>query len=167
MDGAVGGHRDEHQVDHGEHRHEGEELALPGNPEIEDGPFLRLPEHQVTFTPDQERQARKMLDILQQAGASPPARDDVEAHVGASPELTQALLDRGELVEVAADLVYPREVYDVIVDEVTTTIRARGPITVAAVRDLFDTSRKFALAILAHLDERKVTRRVGDERVLY
>ena len=34
------------------------------------------------------------------------------------------------------------------------------------VRDLFDTSRKYALALMAHLDERKITRRVGDERVL-
>jgi selenocysteine-specific elongation factor len=134
---------------------------------VEDGPFLRLPEHAVTFTPEQERQARQIVDALRGGAASPPARDDVEAHVGASPELTQALLDRGELVEVAADLVYPRDVYDVLVDEVSKTIRERGPITVAAVRDLFDTSRKFALAILAHLDERKVTRRVGDERVLY
>ena len=33
-------------------------------------------------------------------------------------------------------------------------------------RDLFDTSRRYALALLSHLDERKVTRRVGDERVL-
>jgi selenocysteine-specific elongation factor len=38
---------------------------------------------------------------------------------------------------------------------------------VAGVRDLFDTSRKYALALMGHLDERKVTRRVGDERVLH
>ncbi|MDP8921529.1 MAG: SelB C-terminal domain-containing protein, partial [Chloroflexota bacterium] len=134
---------------------------------VEAGPFLRLPEHAVTFTPEQERQARLILEALEAGGASPPSRDEVEARFGASPELTQALLDRGDLVEVASDLVYPREVYATIVDEVTKTIRERGPITVASVRDLFDTSRKFALAILAHLDERKITRRVGDERVLY
>jgi len=38
---------------------------------------------------------------------------------------------------------------------------------VAGVRDLTGTSRKYSLAILAHLDERRVTRRVGDDRVLY
>jgi len=32
---------------------------------------------------------------------------------------------------------------------------------------LFRTSRKYALALLAYLDERKVPRRVGDERVLF
>jgi len=34
------------------------------------------------------------------------------------------------------------------------------------VRDLFDTSRKYALAFLEYLDAKGVTRRVGDERVL-
>jgi selenocysteine-specific elongation factor len=131
------------------------------------GPLLRLPEHAVAFTPEQQQVAERLLDRLRRAGASPPGRDELEAQLGASPELTQALLDRGELVEVAADLVYPRDVYDVLVDEIATTIRRRGPITVAGVRDLFDTSRKYALALLGHLDERKVTRRVGDERVLY
>jgi selenocysteine-specific elongation factor len=38
--------------------------------------------------------------------------------------------------------------------------------TVAQVRDAFNASRKYALAIMEHLDERKITRRVGDERVL-
>jgi selenocysteine-specific elongation factor len=45
-------------------------------------------------------------------------------------------------------------------------IRAHGSMTVAQVRDQFGTSRKYALALMERLDELKVTRRVGDERVL-
>ena len=36
----------------------------------------------------------------------------------------------------------------------------------AAVRDAFNTSRRYAIAILEHLDETRVTRRQGDDRVL-
>jgi selenocysteine-specific elongation factor len=43
---------------------------------------------------------------------------------------------------------------------------AQGKITVAEVRDLFSTSRKYALALMEHLDALGVTKRVGDERVL-
>jgi selenocysteine-specific elongation factor len=32
---------------------------------------------------------------------------------------------------------------------------------------MFNTSRKYAIAFLEHLDEARVTRRVGDERVLW
>jgi selenocysteine-specific elongation factor len=34
------------------------------------------------------------------------------------------------------------------------------------VRDLFDTSRKYALALLEYLDAKGITKRVGDERIL-
>jgi selenocysteine-specific elongation factor len=37
---------------------------------------------------------------------------------------------------------------------------------VAEVRDRFKTSRKYALALMEHLDEQGVTLRSGDERVL-
>jgi len=39
-------------------------------------------------------------------------------------------------------------------------------VTLAQVRDLLGTSRKYAQALLEHMDEERITRRVGDERVL-
>ena len=59
-----------------------------------------------------------------------------------------------------------RETYDAMVKGITDYIRAHGSITVAQVRDQFGTSRKYALALMERLDELKITRRVGDERVL-
>ena len=41
-----------------------------------------------------------------------------------------------------------------------------GSITVAQVRDMFQTSRKYALALMEHLDAIGVTKREGDQRVL-
>ena len=38
--------------------------------------------------------------------------------------------------------------------------------TVAAAREIFGTSRKYVLPLLEYLDQQRVTRRVGDERVL-
>ena len=52
------------------------------------------------------------------------------------------------------------------VERVIARLRREGRITVAQVRDMFATSRKYALALMEHLDKRKVTERVGDERVL-
>ena len=50
---------------------------------------------------------------------------------------------------------------------VRAQIADSGSVTVAAFRDRFATSRKYALALLEHLDERKITRRAGDTRVRY
>jgi selenocysteine-specific elongation factor len=45
-------------------------------------------------------------------------------------------------------------------------IERDGQITIAQLRDELGTSRKFAQALLEHLDSEKVTRRIGDAHVL-
>ena len=47
-----------------------------------------------------------------------------------------------------------------------STIKEHGKINVGQVRDRFQTSRKYALSLLEHLDQQRITRRVGDDRVL-
>jgi selenocysteine-specific elongation factor len=131
------------------------------------GPLLALPEHEVRLTPQMEARAARLLDELRRAGASPPDRQEIEARHGVSTEETQALIERGDLVEIAPGMVYPRDVLESIVASITGAIRDHGAISVAGVRDLTGTSRKYSLALLAYLDERRVTRRVGDDRVLY
>ena len=46
------------------------------------------------------------------------------------------------------------------------TVAREGSVTVGGMRDRFGSSRKYALAFLEHLDERRVTRREGEGRVL-
>jgi selenocysteine-specific elongation factor len=53
-----------------------------------------------------------------------------------------------------------------MVDRIVAHLQANGTITLAQVRDLFGTSRKYAQVLLEHMDEERLTRRVGDERVL-
>ncbi|HEY7059944.1 MAG TPA: selenocysteine-specific translation elongation factor [Chloroflexota bacterium] len=143
-------------------------LLLARGQVAEDGPVLvRLPGHQVVLSAEQQRRVDTLRERLAAAGASPPARGELEGAVGLSPEVVQALVDRGELVEVAADVVYLRETYDELVAAVRAMIAEQGAVTVAGYRDRFQTSRRYALALLEHLDQARVTRRVGDERVLY
>ena len=50
---------------------------------------------------------------------------------------------------------------------VKEVIEATGSITVAQLRDRMGASRRPVLALLEHMDSEKVTRRVGDQRVLF
>ncbi len=133
----------------------------------EDGPFVRLTSHSVTFTPPQERQVSQLLDVLREAGVAPPDRAELESTLGVSPELTDALIAQGVLVEVAAGLVYDASTLSEVVERIRDDIRRHGPRTVAQIRDVLDASRKYVLAIVGYTDEHKITRRVGDTRVLY
>jgi len=63
-------------------------------------------------------------------------------------------------------VVFLASAYKEMVDRIVAHLKQHGKITAAEVRDRFNTSRKYAIGLLEHLDEAKVTRRVGDERVL-
>jgi selenocysteine-specific elongation factor len=133
----------------------------------EDGPFVRLASHAVRFSPEQERQIDQLLRVLREAGVSPPDRADLEAELRISSEVVDALLAQGRVVDVGAGLVYDQDTLASIVARIRDDIHHHGPRTVAQIRDLLDASRKFTLALVTYTDDQKVTRRVGDERVLY
>jgi selenocysteine-specific elongation factor len=133
----------------------------------EDGPFVRLASHRVQFSPEQERQTDQILRVLGEAGVSPPDRAEIEAELHVSAELVDALVAQGRLIEVSASLLYEPATLETLVAVIRADIERHGPRTVAQIRDLLGASRKFALALVNYTDEHKITRRVGDERVIY
>ena len=131
---------------------------------VEEGAIVRLPEHRVRFTPDQQRRVDQLLAAFEREPYTPPSVAEAQAMVG--PEVLNALIEEGRLVKVSEDVIFLAETYEEMVERVIARLRREGRITVAQVRDMFATSRKYALALMEHLDKRKVTERVGDERVL-
>ncbi len=78
-----------------------------------------------------------------------------------------ALLDSGMLVRVDEDIAFTKDAYDKAVEVVRTHIKDNGAITLAEFRDLLNTSRKYAMALLDSFDQAKITKRVEDKRILY
>ncbi|MXY46549.1 MAG: hypothetical protein F4Y44_06080 [Chloroflexi bacterium] len=77
------------------------------------------------------------------------------------------LLDeQGRVVRVSETVVYSSDAYAEMVKIISDYIRDNGEISVANVRDALGTSRKYALALMDYLDHKRITRRVGDTRVL-
>ena len=77
-----------------------------------------------------------------------------------------ALVRRGRLVKVGEDLYYPPDRLEALMARLAAAMEAAGQITLAEGRDLLDTSRRFAQAILEHMDSEGLTLRVGDARRL-
>ena len=71
----------------------------------------------------------------------------------------------GEIVRTGG-VIFAAEAYNELVNRIETHLREHETITLAQVRDMFSTSRKYAQALLEHLDAKHITRRVGDLRVL-
>jgi selenocysteine-specific elongation factor len=123
-----------------------------------------LPGHMVRFTPQQEQRVTQALAAMSQTRFTPPSRADLERDLGA--DVLQALVDQGRLLKVSEDVIFLPDVYSEMVQRVIAEIKAKGATNVASVRDGFNTSRRYAIALLEHLDEKRVTRRQGDDRVL-
>jgi selenocysteine-specific elongation factor len=129
--------------------------------------IVRLKNRAPAFTPEEQAAVDRLLSGLDAAGINvPPASELLD---GVSPakgkEILELLLHRGEIVKVAENLYFHARSLRSAEDAVRRHLDEHGKITVAEFRDLTQSSRKYALPILEYLDAKKVTRRVGDERV--
>ncbi len=130
----------------------------------DEGATVRLPEHEVRFTPQQQQAVDDLLARFRAAPYLTPSVKEAAALVG--EEVLGVLLARGDLVQVSPEVLFLRTTYEEMVARLRAHIRQHGSVTLAQVRDLFQTSRKYAQALLEYLDSVGITRRVGDERVL-
>ena len=126
----------------------------------EEGAFVRLPSHQIQLNREQQTKIDAFLKALTQNPYAPPG------DIMPEPELLNLLIKQRRVVKVSESVVFAASAYDEMVRKVVSHIKAKGKITLAETRDMLGTSRKYAQALLEHLDQEKITRRVGDERVL-
>jgi selenocysteine-specific elongation factor len=63
-------------------------------------------------------------------------------------------------------VVFRKEDYKRMLEEVRELFEANGTLTAAQVRDHFNTSRRYVLAFLEHMDSAGITVRSGDVRRL-
>jgi selenocysteine-specific elongation factor len=131
---------------------------------VEGENFVRLPEHSVQFSSEQQKAIDNLLSDFRRTPYTTPSYKDSVAVVG--EDVVMALIETGKLVRLSPDVLLLDETYQELVAWVRNYISEHGRVNVATVRDEFDTSRKYALALLEYLDDQRITKRVGDERVL-
>jgi len=127
---------------------------------VDAGPAVHLPGHKVQLTPQQQSAVDAFMEMLEQSPYSPPSEPLPDT------DLLNLLIEQRLVVKVSDDVVFAASAYNRMVEGIVDHIKSKDRITVAEVRDLFHTSRKYALALMEYLDGQKITRRIGDERVL-
>jgi selenocysteine-specific elongation factor len=125
---------------------------------------VHLPNHQINFTPEQKAATDKLLAEFRRNPYNTPLPRDVAATLG--EEVMAALIEMNRLTRISNEVILLNETYQQFLEWLRGYLQENKTVTVAQVRDVFGTSRKYALALLEHTDEQRLTRRVGDERVL-
>ena len=126
---------------------------------LEESALVRLPDFQIKISPAQQAQIEAYLRQLNFNPYSPVS------DISLDPDLLNMLIYRGDVVKTASGTVFSAAAFNEMVMKISNHLEKNGKITVAEARDLLGSSRKYVLALLEQMDEMKLTKRVGDERV--
>jgi len=130
----------------------------------ESNSFVAKAGHEIRFDNSQQAKVQALMRKFAQSPFSPPSVKECQAEAG--EEVINALIDLNELAAVSQDVVFRKADYDEMAAKIRAALEQKGQISLAEVRDLFDTSRKYAQALLEHLDTTGMTMRDGDYRRL-
>jgi len=122
------------------------------------------------LTATQQQHVEALLQALRDNPYSPPDAIDFLTARGVDPpeagELIGYLRERGHIVRVAEDLYFARSAVEDILDRLRRWFEQHETITVSELRDMLATTRKYSVPLLEYFDQERITRRVGDKRVL-
>ena len=135
-----------------------------GNLIADNSSSVSKPGHEIKFNGQEQAKVQTLRRKFEATPFSPPSVKECQAEVGG--EVFNALIELNEFMTVSSDVVFRRQEYDLMVDEICNAMEKNEKITLAEVRDLFNTSRKYVQALLEHLDSIGVTVRDGDFRKL-
>src|SRR5208283_2819814 len=135
-----------------------------------DDELLHLPGRGVVLRDEEVESKSQIEQAFAKAGLKVPALKEVLAslpvdRVRAQKIVTLLLRDR-VLVKLSDDLVFHRDALEALRKQVVANKSKTPKLSVPQFKDLFDVTRKYAIPLLEYLDRERVTRRVGDERVI-
>jgi selenocysteine-specific elongation factor len=130
---------------------------------------VRLPDWEPILTAKQQSAADSLARTLRDAGLNVPDADEFLRATGLpqaeSKEILELLVHRGEVVKIAEGMYLHASTVTQAESTVRKFLEEKGKLTVSEFRDLTGTSRKYAVPLLEYFDSKRITRRVGDERV--
>jgi len=131
---------------------------------------VRLASHAVRLSPEQQRIVDVLESEFSRAEAAPPSAEEALGRAGVKGddehELFQLLVQSGKLVRVKDSLFFHARALDAIQGKLVALLRERKDIGPSDIKDLLGISRKYAIPLLEFFDQRRVTARVGERRIL-
>jgi selenocysteine-specific elongation factor len=134
------------------------------------GELVRLPGRGVAMK-DEEAESKNLIEhAFVSAGLKVPSLKEVLAGLKVdkirAQKIVTLLLREKVLIKISEDLVFHQSALMDLRRKIAALKSSAPKIDVARFKDLTGVSRKYAIPLLEYLDRERVTRRVGDERVI-
>jgi selenocysteine-specific elongation factor len=125
---------------------------------------ISLPSHQVQFSDEVKHQIVNVMEKFRSDPYSPPSLAELMDSYGS--DLIKVMIANQQLIRTSDDIAFRKEDFNEMARKLVEFIQGEGGITLGQFRDIFNTSRKFALSFLEYLDKQGVTRFDGEKRVI-
>jgi len=133
---------------------------------VDQGVEVAAAAHRPALSAEQEEAIGAFVHELEGQPFNPPPLQDLVRRYRLTPALIQYVVADGRVVRVSEDTAFARSAYDDAVRRLRLHLGEHRTLTVAAARDVLGSSRRYVLPLLEWLDAQKITRRVGDDRIL-
>jgi selenocysteine-specific elongation factor len=133
---------------------------------------VALATHKVLLTPEEDRVRDAIERAYRAGGLKPPELSAVAAESGVAPAIADRvlkLLQRQKVLVRVDTLLFHDEALKQLKADVAAIKASAGQsarMDVATFKERFGVTRKFAIPLLEYLDRERVTRRMGDARVI-
>ncbi len=131
---------------------------------------VALADFKIEYNEKEAKAALEIENFFLHGGFSPPSLDEILAHYpkdkNTAKRVFDALLDSKTLILVSPQVFFHHETVQKAKEGTKAFIEQHGSITLAQFRDLFNTSRKFALPLLEYFDRQHFTRMQNEARTL-
>lgn len=126
---------------------------------------------EVHFTKRQNAVRERIMNAYRKAGVEPPTVDEAMAALqpgerGDGKQVLDSLISVGDLILLSPQLCCHKDVYAEVCAKVRAHFAEHETLTLAEMRDMLQTSRKYALAYLEYFDRNRITKKEGDSRKL-
>ena len=124
----------------------------------------------VTLKADEEKMRDQLSDRFKSMGLQVPAPEELITSLkldrNTARKLIQLMVKENALVKISEDMLVHRATMDKLIADIKARKSKNPKMGVSEFKDLTGVSRKFAIPLLEYLDRQRITRRVGDERVI-
>ncbi|MDY0234662.1 MAG: selenocysteine-specific translation elongation factor [Gudongella sp.] len=132
--------------------------------------LLSLSDFKPIFTKEQESIKNQIINHFAQKEFSPPKKEDLfSMGLGKNEETEEILINmitKSELIKVSEDTLMLPESIELAIEKLKDYMVQNEAISVAEFRDLINSNRKIAIALLEYFDQIKLTKRNDEKRIL-
>ena len=126
---------------------------------IENG-YVRLSDHKPKLSKIEKNEAQLFLSMLKEKKYSPLTNSVPPSHI------TENLISRGKIIKINEQLFYETDTYEAMSSKFVGFLKKHEQINISEIKELFNISRKYALAFAEHMDQTQISKRMGDIRIL-